>query len=81
MFLKLTENETSSDVYLNPDFIVRFVPNPAGDGTFIYMDGAAGLGPEGEPQMLAVHESAEEVFRMITRNNPAARAGGGRGLV
>ena len=34
MFLKLTENETSSDVYLNPDFIVRFVPNPAGDGTF-----------------------------------------------
>ncbi|MBI1290924.1 hypothetical protein GC173_06725 [bacterium] len=82
MFLKLTENETLTDVYLNPDHIVRFIPNPAAEGTLIFMSADAGLAPRGEMQLLVVHEHAEEVFRMISRQEKPGKGGvGGRGLI
>jgi len=83
MFLKLTENETGLDVYLHPDHIVRFIPNPAGEGTLVYMTEDAGLAPKTDPQILIVHENAEEVFRMISRHEKPSKAGGvgGRGLI
>ncbi|CAN5359580.1 hypothetical protein BH09SUM1_BH09SUM1_31620 [soil metagenome] len=81
MFLKLTENETQTDVYLNPDHIIRFIMNAAGEGTIIFMSRGSGLAPEGEPQVIAVHENAEEVFRMISRQEKPNKASGGRGLL
>jgi len=81
MFLKLTENETMSDVYLNPDYIVRFIPNAENEGTLIFMDGQAGLAPQGELQVVHVHEHAEEVFRMISRIDKPIKPSGGRGLI
>lgn len=81
MFLKLTENETQTDVYLNPRHIIRFVPNLESEGTLIFMVGDAGLAPEGEVQLITVHENAEEVFRMISRQEKPIKAGGGRGLI
>jgi hypothetical protein len=82
MFLKLTENETQADTYLNPDHIVRFIPNPAGEGTLIFMSADAGIAPVGEAQVITVHENAEEVFRMISRQEkPTKGAVGGRGLI
>jgi hypothetical protein len=82
MFLKLTENDTLTDVYLNPDHIIRFLPNPAGEGTLIFLTGDAGLAPAGEAQVAIVHEHAEEVFRMISRQEkPTKAGGGGRGLI
>ena len=82
MFLKLTDNETGSDVYLNPDHVIRFVPNSAGEGTLIYMCGDAALAPPGEPQLIAVHEIAEEIFRIISRQEkPTKQATQGRGLI
>ena len=84
MFLKLTDNEMGSDVYLNPDHIVRFVANPEGSGTILFMTHDAAVAPPGEPQVLNVHESSEEVFRIISRQekSPAKAGGGGqRGFV
>lgn len=83
MFLKLTENESNMDVYVNPDHIIRFVPNAASEGTILYMDSDAGLAPAGEAQILVVHENAEELFRMISRQEKPAKAGAqqGRGLI
>ncbi len=86
MFLKLTDNDTQMDVYLNPNHIVRFVPNTEGEGTLVFLSGDAALAPKGEPQLLVVHESAEEVFRIICRGEkgPAgsgAAGGGRRGLI
>jgi len=81
MFLKLTDNETQGDLYLNPDHIVRFVPNNAGEGTIIFMATDATVGGDG--QVFSVHENAEEVFRMISRQEKPQKAGstGGRGLI
>lgn len=84
MFLKLTENETQADVYLNPDHIVRFIPNSAGDGTLIFMTADAGVAPLGEAQLIVVHENSEEVFRMICKNDKPQKGtggAGGRGLI
>jgi hypothetical protein len=81
MFLKLTENETQADVYLNPDYIIRFIPNPVGEGTVIYMQSDAGFAPRGETQVVIVHENAEEVFRMISRQEKPSKLAGGRGLI
>ncbi len=80
MFLKLTDNETEKDVYLNPEHIVRFIPNPSGEGTLIYLHGDAGLAPHGEPQVMVVHENAEEVFRLISRSEKGGKSAG-RGLI
>ena len=83
MFLKLTDNDTGMDVYLNPDHLVRFVPNPAGTGTLLYMSSDACIAGPGEAQVIIVHESAEEVFRIISRQEkvPNKPGGGGRGLI
>lgn len=84
MFLKLTDNETGADVYLNPMHMVRFIPNSASEGTLIFLAADAGVAPHGEPQMVAVHESAEEVFRMISRGEKSGAGGKpvqGRGLI
>ena len=83
MFLKLTDNETGSDVYLNPAHIVRFISNSAGEGTLIFLTADAGVAPPGEAQLLAVHENTEEVFRLISKyENPGKGGGGpGRGLI
>lgn len=81
MFLKLTENETQADVYLNPGHIVRFVPNPAGEGTLIYMSHDAAVAPPDQAQLIVVHETAEEVFRMISRHEKPASKPSGRGLI
>jgi hypothetical protein len=81
MFLKLTENETQTDVYLNPDHIIRFLPNPAGEGTILFMGADAGLAPRGELQVLIVHENAEELFRMISRQEKPTKSAAGRGLL
>lgn len=75
MFLKLTDNEMGSDVYLNPDHIVRFVANPEGTGTLLFMTHDAAVAPPGEPQVLTVHETAEEVFRIISRQEKAPGKG------
>ncbi|MEO8376473.1 MAG: hypothetical protein ABI579_02290 [Candidatus Sumerlaeota bacterium] len=81
MFLKLTDNELGGDVYLNPDHIVRFVANPEGTGTILFMTVDAAVAPHGEAQVLVVHESAEEVFRIISRQEKAPGKGGPRGFV
>lgn len=81
MFLKLTDNETNTDIYLNPEHIIRFVPNPAGIGTFIYMTSDACVAPPGEPQVVVVHEVAEELFRMISRQEKPTKPGPARGLL
>jgi len=81
VFLKLTENETMTDVYLNPDHIIRFIPNAGNEGTLIFMDTAAGLAPQNEVQLVHVHEHAEEVFRMISRIEKPSKATQGRGLI
>ncbi|MCC6548085.1 hypothetical protein IT570_13040 [Candidatus Sumerlaeota bacterium] len=81
MFLKLTDNDLGSDVYLNPDHIVRFVANPEGTGTLLFMTQDAAVAPVGEAQVLTVHESAEEVFRIISRQEKTPGKLGGRGFV
>lgn len=81
MFLKLTENDSGGDVYLNPDHIIRFVANPSGEGTLIYMSADAALAGSGEAQLIVVHEPAEEVFRIITRQEKQPARSGTRGLL
>lgn len=83
MFLKLTDNDTESDIYINPDHIVRFIANSAGEGTLIFMTGDAAVAPPGEPQLISVHENAEEVFRLISKmDKPGKGPGpGNRGLI
>lgn len=83
MFLKLTDNETGADVYLNPLHIIRFIPNSAGEGTLIYLDSDAGLAPAGQPQITHVHESPDLVFQMISRNEktPGSSGAGKRGFI
>ena len=83
MFLKLTDNETLQDVYINPDHIVRFVPDPSSEGTILFMTQDAGVAPLGEAQVLTVHEHAEEVYRIISRMEKHSGGGGtgGRGLL
>ncbi len=83
MFLKLTDNDTNTDIYLNPEHIVRFVPDSTDVGTLIYMTSDAGLAEAGQPQIIFVHESAEEIFRMISRSEKGAQksGGGSRGLI
>ncbi len=80
MFLKLTDNETETDIYLNPVHITRFVPNPAGVGTIVYMANDTS-GSSDEPMIIMVHETAEEVFRMISRSEKPQKAGANRGLI
>lgn len=82
MFLKLTDNETGADVYINPRHIIRFVPTPEAEGCILYMAQGAGISDCDENQILAVHENAEEVFRMISRHTKQpSSASGGRGLL
>ncbi|HMX63446.1 MAG TPA: hypothetical protein PKD58_10300 [Candidatus Sumerlaeota bacterium] len=82
MFLKLTDNELGTDVYLNPDHIIRFVANPEGTGTLIFMSHDAAVAPPGEAQVVTVHEPAEEVFRIISRlEKGPGKVGGPRGFV
>lgn len=85
MFLKLTDNDTMSDLYVNPTHIVRFVPDPASDGTLLFMSADAGIAEKNEPQIITVHEPAEEVYRIISRNEhrtaSAGKAGANRGLL
>lgn len=85
MFLKLTENETMTDIYVNPTHIVRFLPDPASDGTLLFMSADAGVSEKDEPQIITVHEPAEEVYRIISRNEhrtaSAGKSGASRGLI
>ncbi len=81
MFLKLTDNQTGMDVYLNPGHIIRFIPNPEDEGTLIFMCEGAGIAPAGEAQLMEVHENSEEVFRMISRHEKPAKSATGRGLI
>lgn len=83
MFLKLTDNDTQTDVYLNPEHIIRFVANSAGEGTLIFMSADACVAPMGEPQLVSVHENPEQVFRLISTMDRPAKGGatGGRGLI
>lgn len=85
MFLKLTDNDTQTDIYLNPNHIVRFVANTAGEGTLIFMSADACVAPHGEPQLVSVHENAEQVFRLISTMSGGGAGkpsgGGGRGLI
>lgn len=86
MFMKLTDNESLTDVYVNPAHIIRFIPDPSNEGTLIYMSADAGLAARGEPQLLMVHEPAEEVYRIISRNESrtataGAKGGANRGLL
>ena len=84
VFLKLTDNDSQTDIYLNPNHIIRFVANNAGEGTLIFMSADACVAPVGEPQLVSVHENTEQVFRLISSmgvggaNKPGA---GGRGLI
>jgi hypothetical protein len=83
MFLKLTDNETLQDIYINTDHVVRFVPDPSSTGTLLFLRQDAGIAPAGEPQVLIVHEHSEEVYRLISRQEraPSGAGGGGRGLI
>lgn len=86
MFMKLTDNESQTDVYVNPAHIIRFIPDPSSEGTLIFLAADAGIAPRGEPQILMVHEPAEEVYRIISRNETRTAAagskpGGNRGLL
>ncbi len=81
MFLKLTENETGADVYLNPNYIIRFIPNSAGEGTLLFMQQDAGVADRSEAQIVHVHETAEEVFRIISRHEKPGGAQSKRGLI
>lgn len=83
MFVKLTDNETGMDTYLNSIHMVRIMPNGAGEGTLIFMTEDAGLAPRGEAQIAYVHENAEEVFRLISKMEKAGggKPGGNRGLI
>ncbi|MCC5875357.1 MAG: hypothetical protein JJU11_03960 [Candidatus Sumerlaeia bacterium] len=83
--MKLTDNESQTDVYLNPAHIVRFLPDPSSEGTLIFLTADAGIAPRGEAQILMVHEPAEEIYRIISRNESrtagSGKAGANRGLL
>lgn len=65
MFIKVTELDTSQDVYLNPDHIIKIVANGAGQGALVFL---TQLVPSSDaPHILAVHESAEEIYRTMGR--------------
>lgn len=81
MFLKLTDNDSGADVYLNPAHVTRFLANPSGEGTLIYMSSDSALAAAGEAQMIVVHEPAEEVFRIITRQEKGPSRSPARGLL
>ncbi len=81
MFLKLTDNDSGADVYLNPAHITRFVANPSGEGTLVYMSSDSALAASGEVQVIVVHEPAEEVFRIINRQEKGPKQSPTRGLL
>ena len=82
MFLKLTDNDSTMDVYVNCNHIVRFVANGAGEGTILFLTEDAAVAPKGEPQVISVHENSEEIFRLISKMEKPAKPGtGSRGLI
>lgn len=65
MFIKLTDADTSVEFYVNENHIIKIVPNAEGPGAFAYL---VPLTPkQEEPHVLFVHESADDIFRMMGR--------------
>ena len=64
-FIKLTESETSQETYFNEDHIIKIVPNSGGPGAFLYLTQLSSQ--SAEAHIVLVHESADEIFRMMGR--------------
>lgn len=63
-FLKLTDADSGTDHFLNETHIIKIVPNAGGPGSFVYLTPMA---HSNEPHVVAVHEGADEIFRMMNR--------------